>query len=210
MRASGLCAILLLVVPTVVAQSDAPVWRNGAQEKMCGLGTYHDSLDLAFKNATTGRGETLVTVQVLPSFHSEYALVLKRVGPEIKMLRTTFQKQLWKQLGPPLQIPKTRQQCLDLALAAKVDTEELSVRSETTVQSWPAFSDVNLETDTCPRRGNQCAFLLDGTDYIVQTNDGRSLRIAEIGNLKGIKSENAPLLDWIRTLIQMVNSSQEQ
>jgi hypothetical protein len=208
MRASGVYAILLLVVPIVVAQSNTPVWRNGAQEKMCGLGTYHDSLDLAFKNATAGGDETLVTVQVVPSFQREYALVLKRVGPEVRMLRATFQKQLWTQLGPPLQVPKSRQQCLDLALAAKVDTVELPARADTTAQSWTAFSDINLDTDTCPRRGKQCAHLLDGTDYIVQTNDGRSLRIAEIGNLKGIKSENAALLDWIRTLLQMANSSQ--
>jgi hypothetical protein len=70
-------------------------------------------------------------VQGLPSFQREYALVLKRVGPEVKMLRATFQKQLWTPLGPPLEVPKTRQQCLDLALAAKVDTVELPARAGT-------------------------------------------------------------------------------
>ena len=68
MRASGLYAVFLLVVPIVAAQSNTPIWRGGTQEKICGLGTYHDSLDLAFQNATKGGGETLVTVQVLPSF----------------------------------------------------------------------------------------------------------------------------------------------
>jgi hypothetical protein len=42
-------------MPIVVAQSNTPVWRNGAQEKKCGLGTYQDGLDLAFKNATMSR-----------------------------------------------------------------------------------------------------------------------------------------------------------
>jgi hypothetical protein len=209
MRASELCAILLLVVPKVVAQSNTPAWKNGAQEKMCGLGTYHDSLDLAFKNATAAEGETLVTVQVLPSFRPEYALALKQVGPEVKLMRATFEKQLWTQLGP-LHAPNTRQQCLDLALAAKVDTVELPARADTTAQSWKAFSELNLDSDTCARRGKQCAFLLDGTIYIVQTKDGRSLRIAEIGNLKRVKSENAALLDWVRTLLQMGNNSQRQ
>src|SRR5438270_12620106 len=193
MRASGLCAILLLVIQGVVAaQSNTLAWKSGAQEKMCGLGTYHDSLDLAFKNATAGDGETLVTVQVLPSFHREYAIVLKRVGPEVKLLRATLERQLWTQLGP-LQAPNTRQQCLDLAFAAKVDTVELPASAATARQSWTAFRALNLDTDTCARRGKQCAVLLDGTTYIVQTNDGRSLQIAEIGNLKGIKSENAAL-----------------
>jgi hypothetical protein len=210
MRASELCAILLLVVPNVVAQSNTPAWKNGAQEKMCGLGTYYDSLNLAFKNATAGDGETLVTVQVLPSFHREYALVLKRVGPEVKLMRATFEKQLWTQLGPPLHATNNRQQCLDLALAAKVDTVELPAGADTTAQSWTTFSDISLDTDTCPRRGKQCALLLDGTTYIVQTNDGRSLRIAEIENLKGIKSENAALLNWVRALLRMASSSQPQ
>ena len=209
MRVYGLCAILLFVVPIVVAQGSTPIWRNGAQERKCGLGTYKDSLDLAFKKATSGGGETLVTVQVLPSFQREYALTLKRVGAEIKLLRATFDKQLWTQLAP-LTDNKTRQQCLDLALAAKVDTVDLPARAETAAQSWSAFSAINLETDACPRRGKQCALFEDGTDYIVQTNDGRSLRIKEIGNLKGIKSENAVLLDWVRALIQMADSAQSQ
>ena len=209
MRVWGLGAILLLLVPIVVAQGNPPVWRNGAQERKCGLGTYHDGLDLAFKKATSGGGETLVTVQVLPSFGREYALTLKRVGPEIKLLRTIFDKQFWTQLEP-LTDNKTRQQCLDLALAAKIDTVALPAGAEATAQSWSAFSNINLETDTCPRRGKQCAFLEDGIDYIVRTNDGRSLRITEIRSLEGVKSENAALLDWVLALIQMANSAQSR
>jgi len=208
MRLCGLCAILLLVVPMVVAQGNTPVWRNGAQERKYGLGTYHDSLDLAFKKATSGDGETLVTVQVLPSLHREYALTLKQVGTEIRLLRTAFDKQLWTQLGPPVTGGKTRQQCLDSALAAKVDTVDIPASADTTAQSWSAFRNINLETDTCPRRGKQCALFEDGTDYIVQTNDGRSIRIREVGNSKEIKSENAALLDWVRALIQMANNAQ--
>jgi hypothetical protein len=60
-----------------------------------------------------------------------------------------------------------------------------------------------------PRR-KQCALIDDGTDYVVQTNDGHSLRITEIGNVKGIQSENAALLDWVRALLQLANSSQSR
>ena len=194
--------LLLLVVPIAVAQSKTPAWRNGSQEKMCGLGTYHDGLDLAFKNATAGAGETLVTVQVLPSFQREYALVLTRVGAQVKLLRVTFQDQLWSQLGPPLHTPNTRQHCLELAMAARVETAELSVPVETTKQLWTAFSNINLDTDTCPRRKSTCALFLDGTDFVIQTNDGRLLRLTEITGLKGIKSENAALLHWVHALLQ--------
>jgi hypothetical protein len=201
--------MLLLVVPNVVAQSSTPVWGNGAQEKMCGLGTYHDSLDLAFRNATAGGDETLVTVQVLPSFHREYALVLKQAGPEVKLMRATFEKQLWTQLGP-LTDNKTRQQCLDLALAAKIETVELPAQADAAAQSWTAFRNIDLDTDSCPRRGKQCALILDGTEYIVQTGDGRFVRVVEIGNSKGIKSENPALLGWVRTLLRIANSAQSQ
>ena len=108
-------------VSNMLKASTTPVWSytTALKKDKCGLGTYQDSLDLAFTKATLGGGETLVTVQVLPSFQREYALTLKRVGPEIKLQRATFDKQLWTQLGPPLTDNKTRQQCLDLALAAK-------------------------------------------------------------------------------------------
>jgi hypothetical protein len=210
MRVCGLYAIFLLAVPIVAAQSNPAAWENGGQEKMCGIGTYHDSLDLAFKNATQNAGETLVTVQVLPSFHREYALVLKRVGQEVKLLRVNLEKELWTQLGPPLSVPRTRQQCLDLALAAKVDAVKLPAPADATAHSWTSFQEINLETDVCPRRGKRCAFLQDGTEYVIETNDGHSLRISEIGNLKGIKSENAALLDWVRTLLQVANSAKSQ
>src|SRR5262249_17311390 len=120
-------ATLLLVVPIAVAQTSAPVTKNGARETMCGLVTYHDGLNLAFNKATAGAGETLVTVQVLPSFQREYALVLKQVGAQVKLLRASFRNQLWSQMGPPLHVQRTRLQCLEIAVAAMVDTVELPV-----------------------------------------------------------------------------------
>jgi hypothetical protein len=202
MRSFTFCATLLLAVAFAVAQN------SGSQEKMCGLGTYQDSLDLAFKNATSGTGETLVTVQVLPSFEREYALVLKRVGAQVKLLRASFQDQLWHQLGP-LRLPRTRQQCLEMALAAKVDTVELSVPPDTMMQLWTKFSNINLDTDTCPRqKGGACAVFTDGTGFVVQTNHGRLLRLTDIGDLKGIRSENTALLDWVYALLRTTKTSQ--
>lgn len=209
MRVAAVHAMLLMVVPLVTAQSKIPYWRNGSEEKMCGLGTYHDSLELGFRNATTGLGETLVTVQVLPSFQREYALVFKRVGLEVKLFRATFQSQLWTQLGPPLHVPRTRQACLDLASVAKLDVIDISGRRGTDSERlWRAFGNINLRTDSCPRKGKQCAFFKDGTDYIVQTPDGSSVRVTEVGTQQDIKSENPTLLDWIHTLLQTVSQHQ--
>jgi len=192
----------------MVTQSNTPAWRNGSQEKMCGVGTYHDSLDLAFKNATSGSGENLVTVQVLPSFENEYALVLKHVGSDIKLVRATFHEQLWNYLGPPLALPRTRQQCLELAKTAKVDTVELSARADDTKELWASFRNTNLDTDTCPRRHGQCAHILDGTDFVIQTSDGHSQRITEVAGMKGIRSENPALLEWVHALLQTAKNSQ--
>jgi hypothetical protein len=170
----------------------------------------HGSLDLAFKNATAGEGETLVTVQVLPSFQREYALVLKRVGPEVKMLGATLQKQLlWTQLGPPLSVARTRQQCLEIARAAETDTVPVPVSAEEANSLWTTFSSTNLQTDICARQEGQCAFIYDGTQYVIQMPDDRSFRLTEVGGMKGTVSENGALLDWVHTVLRVAQRWQE-
>ncbi len=201
-------AVMLAPLLTL-AQANSPLWRNGAQEKMCSLGTYQDSLNLVFDKATAEMGETLVTVQVLPSFQREYALVLKRLGSDVKLLRVTLRDQLWTQLGPPLHVSMTRQQCLERARVAKVDVAEVLVPAATTEQFWTAFNKLNLDTDICARRKGKCAYFLDGTDYVIQTQD-RLERLMEIGTLKGIQSENAPLLDWIHAVLRVAKASQSR
>lgn len=210
----GLKVLIFLAVMLApllaLAQANSPVWRNGAQEKMCGLGTYQDSLNLAFDKATAEMGETLVTVQVLPSFQREYALVLKRLGVDVKLLRVTLRDQLWTQLGPPLHVSMTRKQCLEKAIAAKVDVAEVLAPTATTEQLWTAFNKLNLDTDTCARRKGKCAYFLDGTDYVIQMKDRRLEHLMETGTLKGIQSENAPLLDWIHAVLQVAKESQSR
>jgi hypothetical protein len=199
MRAAVLFAILM-VVPIAMGQSKTPAWKNGSQEKICGLGTYQDGLDLAFKNAMSGEGEILALVQVLPSLQREYAIALIRVGSEVRLFRATMQTQLWTLLGP-MEVPKTREECLNMASAARVGVVAVAAAPNITKELWTAFNKIDLETDSCPRRGKTCALFLDGTDYMVETPDGRSVRIAEIGKVKGVRSENPALLAWIRTLL---------
>jgi len=199
----------LLLAAVATAQSNTPVWRNGSQEKMCGLGTYQDGLDLAFKNATIGKGETLFTLQVLPSFEREYAFILKRDDTQLKLLRVRFQDQLWSQVGA-LSVPRTREQCLELATAAKVSTVELSVPREVKEQLWSGLSAINLDTDICPRINRACAPSLDGTSFVIQTYDGRLLRLTEISGMKNVKSENSALLEWVHALIQTAKNYQPQ
>jgi hypothetical protein len=201
---------LVLLARVVDAQGKTPAGRRGPEETMCGLGTYHDALDLAFNNANIGAGETLVTVQVLPSFQREYAFVLRRDDAgQVKLLRVTLHDQLWSQLMP-LHVSRTRQQCLEIARASKVDSLELSTPSEA-MKLWTAFRNINLDTDTCARLLNGvCAIYLDGTAYVVETNDGRSLWLTETGDAKNVKNQNPVLLEWVHALRQMAKNPTPQ
>ena len=210
MRDTLLQIILLFVVSLAAGQTNTRAWRNGSHEKMCGLGTYQDSLDLAFNNAAEGSAETLLTVEVLPSFQREYALVMKRAGSEINLVRVKLQTQLWHQLAP-LQVPRTRQECLDLASAATLDMSTSPMRPETASTLLSGFANIRLiETDNCPRKGKECALVQDGIAYVVLPKDGPRVRITDTERLRGVRSENAALLDWIHSLLQVANNPKPQ
>ena len=149
-------------------------------------------------------------MEVLRSFQREYALVMKRVGSQVSLFRAKFQTQLWTQLTP-LHGSRTRQECLDLASVATLDTVALPVTAETTNQLLSAFGDIRLaETDNCPRIGKECALVEDGADFVVLPKDGPPLRITDTRLLKGIRNENAALLGWITSLLQVANNAQPQ
>jgi hypothetical protein len=182
------------------------VWKNGAQEKMCWLGTYHDAIDLGFNNAARGLGEILVSVKTLPSFQKEYAFVFTRVGEDVKLYRVAFQSPMWTQLGigSPRVPRKTRQECLEIAASAKIDLLAVDSHAQEVQELWTAFGNIDLTVDTCPRSGKRCAFYVDGTDYILQTQDGRVFRITETKNQKGVTTESPALLAWIHRVQQFV------
>ncbi len=210
MRTIVVLVALLLLPISVVAQTNKPgTAASGATEVMCGLKTYQDSLTLAFQNAAGTDGETLVTVQVLPSFQREYAVILKRTPPGIKLLRATLRSQLWTQHGPPLHIPRTRQECLEIARAAEVDTVAIPASAEQVDSLWATFTSTSLQTDSCARRKGKCEYFQDGTDYVIQPADGRSIRVSEVAGTKDVVSENPALLDWMHSMLQVLRESQE-
>lgn len=201
----------LLIVPVFgFAQQGVEASASGATEVNCGLKTYHYGLTLAFRTAAAGAdGETLVTLQVLPSFKREYAIIVKRTPVGVSFLRTTFRKQLWTQLGPPLAVTRTPEQCLDIAKAAEIDTSPLSVSTEQANSLWARFSSINLQTDTCARRKGRCAHIFDGTEYVIQQPDGVPIRLSEVAGMKGIARENPALLDWVHSILRVAARWQE-
>jgi len=136
-------------------------------------------------------------MEVLRSIQREYALVMKRAGSGVTLFRTKFQTQLWAQLAP-LQRPKNRQECLELASAATLETVVVPIRFEIMTQLLSTFGDTKCRKRT--------SVLVDGTQYVVLPKDGSPVRITETDGLKGIQSENVALLKWIHSLIQVANN----
>jgi len=181
--------------------------QNATTEKMCGLKTYYDSLTLIFQNAASTDGKVLVTVQVLPIFKSEYALSIERTPSGIGIFRSSLRKQLWTQLGPPLQVAKTRQECLDIAKAAEWDTLPIHASAEQANRLWEMFLHTKLERHSASTFARKQILPLDSTQYVVQSANGRSVFLTEV--VRTELSENPSLLDWIHSIIKLAGQWQE-
>lgn len=191
------------------AQERTPPWVSGSREKLCGLGTYYDALKLVFSSATAGRGTPLVTVQVLPSFQNEYAIVITRAASQIAVFRVRLHEQLWHRLTPA-STNRTREECLTEATAASTDVTQLPIPSQTSERLWNEFVSTNLEMGACPHDKHGCVLFADGTGYVVQTADGKSLRLTEVGNGKKIQSENPALTAWLHSLLRAAEASKSE
>jgi hypothetical protein len=181
--------------------------QNATTEKMCGLKTYYDSLTLIFQNAASTDGKVLVTVQVLPIFKSEYALSIERTPSGIGIFRSSLRKQLWTQLGPPLQVGKTRQECLDIAKAAEWDTLPIHASAEQANRLWEMFLHTKLERHSASTFAGKQILPLDSTQYVVQSANGRSVFLTEV--VRTELSENPSLLDWIHSILKLAGQWQE-
>lgn len=200
-----IAALVALLLPIfVIAQETQKKASSDTADAVCRVKTYYESLTLAFQNAVTADGETLVTLQVLPSFQREYAITVKRMSSGISLYRTDFQKQLWHQLGPPLAVLRTRQQCLEIAKTAEIATVLIPEPTEQANKLWETFSKINLQMH--PHKTS--AIAVDGTQYVIQTPDGASVRLLEVAGVRGLKSENSQLLDWVHSMLQVVRQAQ--
>ena len=173
-----------------------------AQQANCDLDTYQRALDIVFGQAT--KGERVATVQVLPSFQSEWAIAFDKIPNDLVVTRITFRKQLWWQLG--LGGPgaaKTTSQCLELAKAAALERAPVPLARESAQRLLDELTKVDFATDRCPRKKDgTCAYLMDGVSYVVQLRDGRSARLTDVSGFRGMKSENPALWNWVTELLK--------
>ena len=174
----------------------------GSAEKMCGLGTHYNGLGLIFQNAAGADGEVLVIVEVLAIFKSEYAVTIKRTPSGISIFRTTLRKQLWTQLGPPLQVSRTRQQCLEIVKAAEWDIAPIPMSADPANKLWEAFLRMKLEADSpSATAGKHMLLPKDTTQYIVQPANGRAVLLTEVSRTD--LSENPALLNWVHSVLKV-------
>jgi hypothetical protein len=198
MRKVGLYIIVAVLLPYAV---QAQRVDSGTASPRCTHKDYQQLLNVSFTQATAA-DDTLLVVQVLPSFQPEYAYVFKRSNTGMYVVRARFVKQLWSQLAFFISPPKTKEQCLEQAKSAAIDTSVV-LTGNAAEQMWSAFRQIDLTTDSCPRFGNgRCAEFEDGTDYVIQSPSHPTIRLREIRGMGKVKSENPILLEWIHALVR--------
>ncbi len=208
MRRGALMLGLLLTMgvtrlPALLPLGQTGNTKSGATGGNCWLPTYYQGLKLAFANAAGGDGENLVTVEILPSFQREYALVLKRTPEGLRLLRATFRTQLWHEMGIGAGRARAAQECLDIAKSAVIDTVVVPVPSERITALWNQFRSIDLRVDECPRQKGKCIMIADGTSFRIETADGRSIRLTDVANTGGFHSGNPALWEWVHSAIRL-------
>jgi hypothetical protein len=175
--------------------------RVDSQKSFCNLGTYNRALDIVFGQATNG--ERVATVQVLPSFRSEWAIAFDKTPAGLVVSRITFRKQLWLQLGLGSGSVRTASECIELAKAAAIERAPVSLPRESAQRFIDDLARMDFATDRCPRKKDgTCAYIMDGVGYVVQLRDGRSARIRDVSAYTGMRSENPALSNWVTDLLK--------
>lgn len=183
--------ILLLVVIflpyRVVAQQD------------CAMETYQKTLDIVFNEATAGK--RVATIQVLRSFLPEWAIAFDATPEGLVVSRTSFRKQLWERFSGGSAV-KTPSECVEMAKAG-AETTPVPLPREWAQRFIDDLAKIDLSTDSCARNKNgSCVQMYDGDNYLVQLEDGRSVRLTDVANLNGAKSENPALSSWVTELLK--------
>ena len=94
----------------------------------CDVNTYRRALDLVFGPAANA--ERTATIQILPSFHPEWAIALDRTPNGLIVSRIALQMSLWPQLFLSIQLRKSPSQCIEEAKTAPVQRAIVPLSSE--------------------------------------------------------------------------------
>jgi hypothetical protein len=87
-----------------------------------------------------------------------------------------------------------------------LDRAQVPISSSEVQSLFGSLQHIDLASGKCPvRKDGQCAMLLDGTTYIVQMENAAPIRLTDTSGLKDVKSENDPLLRWVKSILTRVS-----
>jgi hypothetical protein len=208
MRITSIVLVLFFAPRVLIAQPQTSAAQADAAraESPCPISTYYQILSSEFAKPLNGR--RLATVEVLPSFTSEYAIAIERSYEGVVVTRIAYRKQLWQQLGLMSPPQKTQAHCTDVAKNAEIDRSTIPIAPDVAQHLLDELFHEDFKVDSCPRspKGN-CAHLMDGVLYIITVNDGRSVQITDVSRMPDYKSENPALSNWVTELFQAIDSA---
>jgi hypothetical protein len=196
---------LLVSAAALVAQTSSPTVNvnSTTQSSPCLPGTYQKILADEF--AKPINGPRLATIEVIPSFTPEYALVFEQSPSGVVLTRISFPKSLWQLLRVMNGPSKSEAECVSIARTVELDCARIPIDPEIAKRMVDGLSKKNFSSDKCVRSlKGDCLVVFDGTQYVVTLADGRSTQITGLIHSRGETNENPAISAWIVALFQEI------
>jgi hypothetical protein len=176
----------------------------------CRAEDYMRALSEAFTPDDNPDGrERLITIIRVPGFGAEWAFAMDKTANGLEMKRLAFRE--LKRLPSIYEKPRTPSQCIAEAKSIPIDETPISISQSDAQRLMNGLSKIDLNTDSCPRNPNgTCAHFRDGTTYRLVFPDGGIVQLENVSGMKGVRSENPALLDWLLELMKYVRRQEIQ
>jgi hypothetical protein len=181
--------------------------ENRTETRKCDFWTYHQSLGEAF-GATSENRNRILTVEIVPSFLNEWAIVFDKSPNGITVSKISFDKHLWTTLALGAPGPgKTAEGCLWIAKHSPTTREAVLIEREKVSKFLADFERVDLHMDRCSRNASgNCVYMADGTAYYVVLPNRQARRVSGWGGASDTKNENPQLAEWVREVIRTADT----
>ncbi|HEX3156286.1 MAG TPA: hypothetical protein VHV32_16785 [Candidatus Angelobacter sp.] len=146
----------------------------------------------------------LVTVFAITNLPDEPTIAIEKTPNRIEVDRLTFREELWTHALSHWK-SQTPSQCIAEAKSLPIDKTPMSISAGDARRLVDELNKIDRSADSCPRNANgTCAYILDGAVYRVAFPDGFIVQLQDVTGMKGLRSENAALLDWVHELMRYV------
>jgi hypothetical protein len=182
--------------------------ENRREARKCDVWTYEQSLGEAF-GATPGNSDRILTIEIVPSFHNEWAIAFEKSPNGITVSKISFDNHLWTKLTPGAPgAPRTMKACSWIAKDSPTKKEVVPVKQEKISKFLDDLAKVDLQMDRCSRnqKGN-CVYMMDGIEYYVILPNRRPRRISGWRDSSSAKSENPALSTWVYQVLGAIEAN---